>query len=72
MSSKNSKPRSSNTKKLTTVSETSQLLSSLVKRKLVLFVSLMLMSNEIEWLLDLARIDWFILRTTLVRLLKPS
>jgi hypothetical protein len=39
---------------------------------LVLFVSLMLMSNEIEWLLDLARIDWFILRTTLVRLLKPS
>jgi hypothetical protein len=43
-----------------------------VKRKLVLFVSLMLMSNEIEWLLDLARMDWFILRTTLVRLLKPS
>lgn len=43
-----------------------------MKRKLVLFVSLMLMSNEIEWLLDLARMDWFILRTTLVRLLKPS
>jgi len=48
------------------------LLSSFVNKKLVLLVSLMLISNEIEWLLDLARMDWFILRTTLVRLLRPS
>jgi hypothetical protein len=32
----------------------------------------MLISNEIEWLLDLVKMDWFILRTTLVRLVKPS